>query len=54
MKLSDHLDKETKSKLNKVSRKKRKKRDENINFKELMGQYDPVYRRTKGGAYRQK
>jgi hypothetical protein len=55
MKLSDHLDKETKSKLNKAAKhKKTKKKKQEPNYKELMGQYRDTYKRGRGGAIRSK
>lgn len=67
MRIEDRLNKKTREQLNKIRRRKRKKKlPININplhskenfserdIKELMGQYEPTYKRGKGGAIRRK
>lgn len=54
MKLADRLSKEQKQKLNKMSGKQpKKKKEEKVNWHEIMGSNRPTYKRVKG-AVRQK
>lgn len=65
MKLSDHLDKNTKSRLNNIkdnkkSRyrnkrcKKTKEKFSERDIRELMGEFKDTYKRSRGGAIRRK
>lgn len=55
MKLSDHLTKEQQRKLNqKIKPQRKRKRKENIDWKDIMGMNRDTFKRGKGGAIRRK
>lgn len=64
MKLADHLDKDTRKKLEKLGKKKKppsnnkkrkgKVKQEKVNWKEIMGMNRDIYTRGKGGAISRK
>jgi hypothetical protein len=65
MKLSDHLDNNTKTKLTNLTdkkkpsskKRKRQKPKENLtdrDFRELMGEFKDTYKRSRGGAMRRR